>query len=312
MSTFPLRFSSFPCQHVKTQAITTLGRPGRATSFAALIYKRAQRPMRPPPPRETKVYYNTVRQVVMHFHQTTLRRVSHYMSASNFLRQDAYLLLIQPPAAHRAEGPDLSRPGRSAQLLVRLFSKESAQRELRPFYSSVVRNVLREEQERYKSRPSQAISLIWNLFGRRQAFRTLTQFYMGAVEKLGSNYYPALTDPNALYLAAGVVLHSRIYQRYIRQIWNRDNGGVPVRYSPHEQTVAEDLLRLPVARRLLPPKEALEQVVSAQQQPGQNPEAAGQDQSVHLSEADFRALVQGVASTLGQQARLEALRRGGM
>lgn len=311
MNTFPIQISSFPCQYVETRPITSLGRTGRAESFTALIYKHTMKPLRPPP-KETKVYYNTVRQVVMHFHQMTLRRVSNHISASNFLRQDAYLLLIQPTATTRAENPDFSRPSRSAQLLIRLFSKESAQRELRPFYSSVVRNVLREEQERYKSRPSQAISLVWNLFGRQQAFRTLTQFYMGAVEKLGSNYYPALTDSNALYLAAGVVLHSRIYQRYIRQIWNRDSGTVPVRYTPQEQAVTEDLLRLPVARRLLPPKEALEQVVSTEQQPGQRPETTGQDQSVHLSEADFRALVQGVATTLGQQARLEALRRGGM
>ncbi|WP_204466196.1 hypothetical protein, partial [Bifidobacterium pullorum] len=68
-----------------------------------------------------------------------------------------------------------------------------------------MRSVLREEQERYKSRPTKAISLIWNLFGQPNAFRTLTRFYLGAVEKLGTNYFPALNGPNALYLAAGVV-----------------------------------------------------------------------------------------------------------
>lgn len=205
---------------------------------------------------------------------------------------------------------DPARPTRTAQRILRLFSVESAQRQLRPFYSHIVRHVLKEEQERYKSRPTQAISLIWNLFGRQQAFRTLTRFYFSAVEKLGSNYYPALHGQNALYLAAGVVLRSQIYQRYVRQLWSRESTDVPLRYAHHTQALADDLLQLQVTRRVLPPKEPLEEMVRFQQDE-HPPHEPPQARELHLSEADFRALVQGVASSLGRQTRLEALRRGG-
>lgn len=262
--------------------------------------------------KSAPVVQKIIRQTVVNLYRVSHHHVLHKAAAIQYLRTDAFLLLL-PPLLRR-EGreaeTDRYRPTRTAQRLIHLFSKESAKRQLRPFYSDIVRSVLKEEQDRYKSRPTQAISLIWNLFGRQQAFRTLTRFYMSAVEKLGTNYYPALHGQNALYLAAGVVLHSRIYQRYVRQLWNRESTDIPMRYAYHEQSLTEDLLKLQVARRMLPPREPLEKMVQAQQETRPAPEAA-QVREVHLSEADFRALVQGVASSLGRQSRLEALRKGG-
>lgn len=265
------------------------------------------------PKTRAPVVYQTVRQTVVNLYQVTHRHTLHKTNAIQSLRSEAVFLFL-PPLPRRDDHvleADPSRPARTAQRLIHIFSMVSAQRQLRPFYSSVVRSVLREEQDRYKSRPTQAISLIWNLFGRQQAFQTLTRFYLSAVEKLGSNYYPALHGQNALYLAAGVVLHSQIYQRYVHQLWSRERTDVPMRYAHHEQAVSDNLLKIQTARRVLPPREPLEEMVRAEQQPRPAREPA-QVQEVHLSEMDFRALVQGVASSLGRQAWLEALRKGGI
>ena len=181
-----------------------------------------------------------------------------------------------------------------------------------------MRSVLREEQERYKSRPTKAISLIWNLFGQPNEFRTLTRFYLGAVEKLGTNYFPALNGPNALYLAAGVVMHSRVYKRYIHQFWTQESPQLPLRYTAREAPVLDDLMHLPVARRtILPSRETLERLVrSVDKGDSQAPLSSGgsptPDQEMRLSEADFRALVRGVTTSLSRQARLESLQRGGI
>jgi len=204
---------------------------------------------------------------------------------------------------------DPSRPSRTAQRLMRIFSKESARRELQPFYSSVVRNVLQEEQERYRSRPAQAISLIWNLFGRQQAFRTLTRFYMSAVEKIGSNYYPALSGSNALFLAAGVLLHSRVYRQYVRQFWRNETIALSTRAVPQESLSLQELTQLQVIRRVLPPRETVEHLTQDAPEPVRN-SSESEFHPIRLSEEDFRTLVQGVARSLGREAHLEALRRG--
>lgn len=272
-----------------------------------LTVRKAPAPPKAPPP----VVHQTVRQTILNLSQVTHNHILHKTSAIQYLRSDAFLLL--PPAPRResrALEPDPSRPTRTARRLIRLFSMVSAQRQLRSFYSGIVRSVLREEQDRCKSRPTQAISLIWNLFGRQQAFRTLTRFYLSAVEKLGSNYYPALHGQNALYLAAGVVLHSQVYQRYVRRIWNREPTGIPLRYTPHESPAPDEVWTLRTVRRVLPPREPLEEMVHAEH-PDRPAREVGPPREVRLSEADFRALVQGVASTLGRQTRLEALRKGG-
>lgn len=265
-----------------------------------------------PPPRQT-IVHNTLRQTVVHLHPVSVfRHTTCQVSSVQLLRTDAFLFVLsQHPRLQTGFEADPSRPTQAAQRIVHIFSKESAQRQLRPFYSAVVRSVLREEQDRYRSKPSQAISLIWNLFGRRQAFRTLTRFYLGAVEKLGSNYYPALTGPNALYLAAGVVLHSRVYQRYVRQLFSHGQDLIPMRYAAHERVVADDLIRLLTVRHALPSREALEQLMDSGRET-HRPEVVEQPYEMRLSGADFRALVQGVATSLSRQTRLESLRRGGM
>lgn len=229
------------------------------------------------------------------------------------LRSDTYLFLL-PPVIRRGlrdwERSE-SQPTFAAQQILRLFSKESAKKQMRPFYNKIVRGVLKEEQQRYRSKPSQAISLIWNLFGQKQAFRTLTRFYMNSVEKLGTSYYPALHGSNALYLAAGVVMNSQIYRRYVQRLWNRGETAVPLRYAHHQQALTEDLLDLQVVRRVLPPQEPLEKEVRWKQAQTPEPEEVKMKE-VHLSEADFQALVQGVATSLGQHTHLETLRRGGI
>ena len=300
-SIFPSRYRKF----------TQWGRINhvRMGNTPSLIYRRI-RAQYPPAPVAAKVihHHNTIHQTVLHLHQVTHRHLYQQARITNLLRQDAFLVVLaqQQP---RQDMMDPMRPTQSAQKIVHLFSMESAQRELRPFYSNVVRSVLLEEQERYKSRPSQAISLIWTLFGRQHAFRTLTRFYMGAVEKLGSNYYPALAGSNALYLAAGIVLHSRVYQRYMRQLWGQDSSA-PLRYLPQEQSVTENMVRLTTTRRTTISKETLEQMVGPAREPHQ-PVAPEPVQDIRLSEAEFRSLVRGVANSLGRQARLETLRRGG-
>lgn len=282
----------------------------RSLSSFHLVYRKTKPAKQPRP--VSAVTQNIIRQTVVHLYQVSHRHILHKAAAIQYLRTDAFLLLLPPlqrRERHEWEG-DPYRPTRTAKRLIHLFSMESAKRQLRPFYSDIVRSVLKEEQDRYKSRPTQAISLIWNLFGRQQAFRTLTRFYMSAVEKLGSNYYPALHGQNALYLAAGVVLHSQIYQRYVRQLWSQIGTGIPLHFTDHAHSVTDEVLKLQVARRVLPSREPLEKMVQAQQDTRPAQEAA-QVREVHLSEADFRALVQGVAASLGRQSRLEVLRKGG-
>lgn len=291
-----------------------LTRTGQHTQFGDvphLVYRKTKLP--PPPKPAAKAVQTIVQQTVIRLTPVTHCHIRQQAISIQHLSTNAFLLLAPPPTRRtgREDVVDPARPTQTAQRLLRLFSVESAQRQLRPFYSRIVRHVLNEEQERYKSRPTQAISLIWNLFGRRQAFRTLTRFYFSAVEKLGSNYYPALHGQNALYLAAGVVLHSRIYQHHVRQLWNRENTAVPLRYARRPQTLADNLVQLQVKRRVLPPREPLEEMVHTQSN-DRPPREPPQTQKVQLSEADFRALVQGVASSLGRQTRLEALRQGGM
>lgn len=262
-----------------------------------------------PVPLQKVIEKKTTRQIVqntaVHLHQSIVHRHIHRQyTVVHALRQDAFLIVMPKEKAVRSEQDDPSRPARTAQRLLRLFSRESVRRELQPFYSGVVRNVLREEQDRFRGRPAQAISLIWNLFGRRQAFRTLTRFYMNAVSRLGSSYYPALNSPNALFLAANILFHSRIYRREIRQLWRHEL--LTARRPPREQTALE--AELYVMRRAAPPRELVER---AAEEPAPAARSPGEAQRpVQLSEADFRALVRGVARSLGRETRLEALRRG--
>ena len=274
---------------------------------------RKQRQNPPEPPKPAPVIQKIVNQTVLQVWQHHSHRIYQQAQSIQNLHMQTYLLLMPPALRRELRQWDRmeSQPTHAAQQIIRLFSKESAQRQMRPFYNEIVRSVLREEQERYRSRPTQAISLIWNLFGRQQAFRTLTRFYMSAVEKMGTNYYPALHGSNELYLAAGVVMNSQVYQRYLHRLWSREESPVPLRYAHHQQRLTEDVVEMQVARRILPPREALEETVRTQPQQVSAEEPV-EIRQVHLSEADFRALVQGVASSLGQHTHLERMRRGGI
>lgn len=302
----------FARRRARVSIVSRLGRIRYEPGDVSLIHQRV-RPVVALPPRETKIVRNTVQKTVVHMHQTVLKQTFRQITAANYLRQDAFLLVLPRIQPSRREPDYSSRPTKSAQMLMRIFSRESARRELRPFYSDVVRGVLKEEQERYKSRPTKAISLIWNLFGRPNAFRTLTRFYLGAVERLGSNYFPALNRPNTLYLAAGVLTHSRVYRRYIYHLWNRVDSGVPLRYAAHAGNVAEDLMHLPVAKRsLLPSKQVVERLLQgAEREQDQRVPAPAPERGPQLSESQFRALVRGVADSLSRRSRLDSLQRGG-
>lgn len=287
----------------------TAGRHIRRWGTLELIHLRAKAPSAP----RTTVVRQTIRQTVVNHWQVSHRHVLHQSVLSRYLQADAFLLLLPPPwRAERAPAADLSHPTRTARRLLRLFSMESARRQLRPFYRGIVHSVLREEQDRFQSRPAQAISLLWTLFGRQQAFRTLTRFYLSAVEKLGSSYYPALRGQNALYLAAGVVLHSQVYRRYVRHLWSREEETAPLSYARRQAVGGSDGPELPAVRRAPPTPGEPEEADSVQPGPRTGQDSAPPARGLRLSQAEFRALVQGVASSLGRQARLESLRRGGI
>lgn len=302
---------------IRRRRDSSLGRHSVLCRRIDLVHRKAQAVL-PAPVKPAQVIHNTVYQTIVHVHQTTLQHIRRQINAAGYLRQDAFLLVLPQPAAPRSgDRLDPAQPTRAAHTLLRIFSKESARREMRPFYSDVVRGVLQEEQERYKSRPTKAISLIWNLFGQHNAFRALTRFYLGVVDKLGSNYFPALSGANSLYLAAGVLMHSRVYQRYIHQIWSQEAHALPLRYASREGAVTEDLLRLPVAKRtFLPSRDELERMVRSVDQERANtavPAAAPTPPpEVRLSQSDFRALVRGVTNSIDRRTRLEALRKGGL
>lgn len=307
MNIWRSRQREFALGCTRAPIVSRLARIRRQAGDVNLIYRRV-RPTAPPPLRETKIIRNTVHQRVVHIHQTVLNQPR--ITTVRYPRRDALSLLPLRIWSRPREPDYLSRPTRSAKMLVRIFSRESARRELRPFFSDVVRGVLKEEQERYRSRPTKAISLIWSLFGRPHAFRTLTRFYLSVVERLGSSF-PALNGPNALYLAAGVLAYDRFCRRYVYQMWNR--SGIAPRYAVHTGGTAEDLAQLPVARLGLPPsRQAVERLIreSGSGQAGQA-EAPASEREPRLSEREFRALVRGVTAALSSQSRLESLQRGG-
>lgn len=276
MNIWRSRQREFALGCTRAPIVSRFARIRRQPGDVGLIHRRV-RPAAPPPPRETKIVHNTVHQTVVHIHQTVLNQSR--ITAVRYLRQDAFLLLL-PRIQPRPREPDyLSRPTRSAKLLVRVFSRESARRELRSFFSDVVHGVLKEEQERYRSRPTKAISLIWSLFGHPHAFRTL--------------------------------IHTSLCQRYVYQMWNR--SGIAPRYAVHTGGTAEDLARLAVARRgPLPSRQAVERLIQ-ESGGGQARQAKApvSGREPRLSEREFRALVRGVTAALSRQSRLESLQRGG-
>lgn len=281
-----------------------------------LIHRRTAPPRAPAPPRPN--IYNTVHQTVVHLHQINPRQIHRQIITAGCPRKDALPFLLPPLTAPggRPDQPDPARPIQAARALIHIFSKESAKRELRPFFGGVVRGVLREERERYKSRPARAVSLLWVLFGQPNTLRILTRFYLGAAEKLGAGCSPVLSGQLPLRPAAGALVRSHAFHRSVHQFWNREVLYIPLRYSSREGPADSDLLRLPAARRAaLPPREVLEQMilsVSRKSAPARSaPARGGSEGETRLSEADFRALVRGVTGWLERRNRLESLQKGG-
>lgn len=100
----------------------------------------------------------TVLQTVVHNHITqTVCQPIH-------TRQDTLLRLVFQPDMAR-EDETRSRPTLAARRLVRLFSAESAKRELGQFFQGVVRTVIREERQQVLSCPRQELSLIYHVWG---------------------------------------------------------------------------------------------------------------------------------------------------
>lgn len=234
------------------------------------------------PPRPA-VVYNTIRQSIVH--QTTVQHIHNRLSAGD-PRQDRLLTVLRQTAARRERegGPDPSRPIRAAHTLLRVFSKEGARRELRPFFSGLVRGALREERERYKARPAKAFFLLRSLLGEGNMLRVLGRLHLN-------------TD----------VL---IRRRYVRRIWADLDQTRLSRRTIRETAAPEELLRYPSPHPfVLPEREEPER--AARFGGGEAVRPAAPASAVRLSPADFQALVREVADTLGRQARLEAMRRGG-
>ncbi len=116
---------------------------------------------------KTVVERRAVSQTVVHNHITQVVR------QTVLPRRDTVYRFLPRPAGRGPEEDDRSRPTLAARRLVRLFSAESARRELRLFFRGVVQNVLNEERETVRSRPEQAVSLVYRLFGEQYLLQTL-------------------------------------------------------------------------------------------------------------------------------------------
>lgn len=120
----------------------------------------------------------TVLQTVVHNHitQTVYRPVCP--------RRDALFHLFSQPDAAR-EDETRSRPTLAARRLVRLFSAESAKRELGQFFQGVARAVIREERRQVLSRPRQELSLVYHLWGGEALRETVERLSRETWERSG-------------------------------------------------------------------------------------------------------------------------------
>lgn len=130
------------------------GRHGHGGTSQELIYRRTiplTQTIRQPAPQ---IIHNTVRQTVVHLHQTTHQHViNRFAAAGNGITE---LIVRQAPAHPRPEDSiDPSRPTLMANKLLRVLSTESAQKILQPFFYRIVQHFLEQEREVWRSRPSQ-------------------------------------------------------------------------------------------------------------------------------------------------------------
>lgn len=147
---------AFPSQRHSTP-------PRRASPLPPALVLRRERPSTV----KTVVERRTVQQTVVHNHITQVVR------GAACPRRDTALRLLPRPEPEREEADDRSRPTLAAQRLVRLFSTESARRELRPFFYTVVQNVLDGERERERSHPQETVSLVFRMFGEKHLLQVL-------------------------------------------------------------------------------------------------------------------------------------------
>lgn len=149
MRAFPLQRHSPPPRH-------------SAPLPPALILRRERRAT-----VKTVVERRTVHQTVIHNHITQVLRGAVRPG------RDTALRLPPPSGAAREEADERSRPTLAAQRLVRLFTAGSARRELRPFFHTVVQNVLDGEREHERSHPQETVSLIFRMFGEKRLLQVL-------------------------------------------------------------------------------------------------------------------------------------------
>ncbi len=135
----------------------------RSAPFPPALVLRRERPSTV----KTVVERRTVQQTVVHNHITQVVR------GSLCPRRDTAPRLLPQPGPEREEPDDRSRPTLWAQRLVRLFSVGSARRELRPFFHTVVQNVLDGERERARSHPQETVSLVLRMFGENRLLQVL-------------------------------------------------------------------------------------------------------------------------------------------
>lgn len=102
-----------------------------------------------------QIVHNTIRQTVVHLHQTTNRyRLDRSAPAGDGRTE---LIVRQAPAQPLPdERFDPSRPTLIANRLLRILSTDSAQKVLQPFFHRIVQNFLEQEREVRQAGPPQA------------------------------------------------------------------------------------------------------------------------------------------------------------
>ncbi len=149
----------------------------------ALVLRRER-----PRTLKTVVERRTVSQTVVHNH------ITQVLCQKVHPRRDTVYRLL-PPARTETAGEERSRPTLWARRLVRLFSIESARQELRPFFHTVVQNVLDGERERVKSRPEQAVSLVFRMLGETYFLQTLDRLRREGWERSAAEAAAPPSDP---------------------------------------------------------------------------------------------------------------------
>lgn len=130
----------------------------------------------------------TVLQTVVHNHitRTVYRPVCE--------RRDTVLRLLALPAPGR-EDEARSRPTLAARRLARLFSAESAKRELGQFFQGVVRTVLQDERQKALSRPGRELSLVYHLWGEGAVRETVERLCRETLERAQRPPEPPASAP---------------------------------------------------------------------------------------------------------------------